>query len=441
MKRQKTTILMVAALTALLLTTPNVWAGCGCDHPTPCPAPVMPPFASPGDTVKLSGDDFSTEDSGNKVSFGSGFSKSVTYKKAKNTEQLVTDTPDDWSSSYTIGPMPIKVENNGSVVAEYSSDDFTYLNDPLVLDEGQGHYLFYDYTLAVDSFGVLYIPLDLTNISEATNFMVYIDDLPLEYTADNVLIYNKDGFNLNLFTLDVEGIEKQWGEWYGVQGMENQNPNGSNAMTYWRHEFHTYKAAHAPGGEYYAPTENEDGYLVHNDGTIHVDHDRLVVAVNGKLRDPNNPDDESAMTSLKPGKVARVNIHILQLQTDDPDVWDNLSAEQEQILVANRMVTTPSTSGFVPYNPSDLNGYDFSFPWEELMALISGMFNQTNDTSALTTGGSLFSGWTFDKTAPTTDDKVSTDSTDTVTDQMIDDKDDDDEEDGYRSYTKWSRRR
>ena len=60
-------------------------------------------------------------------------------------------------------------------------------------------------------------------------------------------------------------------------------------FTYWRHEFYTYDAAHQPGGEYYAQTENEDGYLLHKDGTVHVDHGRLVVAIAGKLRDPRDP--------------------------------------------------------------------------------------------------------------------------------------------------------
>ena len=48
--------------------------------------------------------------------------------------------------------------------------------------------------------------------------MVYVDGLPLDFTTDDLIIFNKDGFNLNLFTLDVDGYEKQWGDWYGASG-------------------------------------------------------------------------------------------------------------------------------------------------------------------------------------------------------------------------------
>ncbi len=329
MERKHLSIVLAVLLGALLPTTPDVWAGCGCDHPVPCPAPVMPGFASPGDRIKLTGEDFMAEDDELEVVFGSGKKKMTVEAVARDDETLFVNVPSSSHSKRLVGPMPIKVKDDSSVIAKYNEDQFTYLDEPLELEEADGHYVFTKHRIAVDTFGVLYIPLDLSKIEAAMNFMVFIEGLPLEFGADDTLIFNKDGFNLNLYSLDVEGYEKQWGDWYGAQGMENSNPENSDLFTYWRHDFSEYHAAHEPGGEYNPMTENEDGYLVHPDGTIHVDHDRLVVAVAGKLRDPSDPDQ---MTDLTPGSVRKVKIHVFQLMTDDPDAWLHLSPEQEKAL-------------------------------------------------------------------------------------------------------------
>ena len=366
MKRQKTTILMVLTLATLLLASPDVWAGCGCDHPTPCPTPVMPGFSSPGDRIKLTGEDFSTEEDGNKVSFGESYMKMTTEAVARTPETLFVNVPDRSYASYMVGPMPIQVKKGYKTVAEYDKDQFTYLEKPLVLEEGQGHYIFSGFRIAVDTFGVIYIPLDVSKILASTHFMVFIEDLPLEFGTEDTLIFNKDGFNLNLFTLDVEGYEKQWGDWYGAQGISNSDPTQSDMFTYWRHDFYAYNAAHQPGGEYYTHTENEDGYLLHDNGSIHVDHDRLVVAIAGKLRDSKDPENLDKMTSLTPGNIRGVKIHVLQLQTEDPNVWEHLSPEQEAVLANNLKVATPYYPGFMDMNSSYYKyfsgDYNFSLP-------------------------------------------------------------------------------
>ena len=39
---------LAAAATAVWIAASPAWAGCGCDHPPPAWAQVMPPFGSPG---------------------------------------------------------------------------------------------------------------------------------------------------------------------------------------------------------------------------------------------------------------------------------------------------------------------------------------------------------------------------------------------------------
>ena len=70
----------------------------------------------------------------------------------------------------------------------------------------------------------------------------------------------------------------------------------SGIVTYWRHEFRTYAAAHAPGGSHELGEEGR-----HPDGTLHVDHEHLVIAVSGLERDKKVPWDLGKAERLAPG--------------------------------------------------------------------------------------------------------------------------------------------
>ncbi len=431
MKTARIITLSIVALALLFLASPAAWAGCGCDHPTPCPTPVMPGFASPGDTVELTGGGFTLDLGGNEIEFKKGKSKEYKAKKRLKTkingdlmkdgdtkleEKVNVGATDEEhlrvavprgshnKEKKLVGPVDIKVKGGkdckekdeehlrvavprgshnkekklvGPVdhkvkggkdckekLAEYK-DQLLFLSRPLTLEEDEGHYIFVDYPIAVDSSGVIYIPLDLSNIQDAMNFAVYIDNVPLDFGSNDVLMYNKDGFNLNLFTLDVDGYEKQWGAWYGAQALQNADPMKSDIVTYWRHDFYEYHAAHEPGGSHYAHTRNEDGHLVHADGTIHVDHDRLVVAVSGILRDVKQPENVDKMKLLEGGRIKNAEIHVLQLKTDDHAAFQHLNQEQEQALSVYK-VGTPYKSTFQTFtNVDDIYDYEFEILEEE----------------------------------------------------------------------------
>ncbi len=394
MKTARIITLSIVALALLFLASPAAWAGCGCDHPTPCPTPVMPGFASPGDTVELTGGGFTLDLGGNEIEFKKGKSKEYKAKKRLKTkinEDLMKDGDTKLEEKVNVGatdeehlrvavprgshnkekklvgPVDHKVKGGKDCkekLAEYK-DQLLFLSRPLTLEEDEGHYIFVDYPIAVDSSGVIYIPLDLSNIQDAMNFAVYIDNVPLDFGSNDVLMYNKDGFNLNLFTLDVDGYEKQWGAWYGAQALQNADPMKSDIVTYWRHDFYEYHAAHEPGGSHYAHTRNEDGHLVHADGTIHVDHDRLVVAVSGILRDVKQPENVDKMKLLEGGRIKNAEIHVLQLKTDDHAAFQHLNQEQEQALSVYK-VGTPYKSTFQTFtNVDDIYDYEFEILEEE----------------------------------------------------------------------------
>lgn len=342
MKLSKITVLVVALLTAVLLVRSSGWAGCGCDHPAPCPAPVLPAFGSPGDLLVLTGSNFSTRGSGNSVIFTSGANSVLVSKRlTSDPTRLKVNVPGDvrWEAS-CIGPMSIEVRTNAGVAASYSSDFFALLARPLPLREAEGHFVFRNYPMAVDATGVLNVPIDISQIAAATNFAVYVKNLPLEFNQDGVIIYNKQGYNLNLFTLAVSGTEKQWGSWYGAKVLKSVSPYDSTILTYWRHNMYEYRAAHAVGGSHYPLKELADGSVLHPDGTAHVDHDQLNVAISGSLRDPVDPTNTRKIQPLRPG-IVWAEIHVMQLLTENPDAFVSPTPLQKRALSQETLVSHP----------------------------------------------------------------------------------------------------
>ena len=72
------------------------------------------------------------------------------------------------------------------------------------------------------------------------------------------------------------------------------------------------EAAHATGGSHEV---SEAGY--HPDGTLHIDHDRLIIAIQGKERDGSNPSDLSLATPLAPG-MRTVKLGWISIRSDNP---------------------------------------------------------------------------------------------------------------------------
>jgi hypothetical protein len=132
-----------------------------------------------------------------------------------------------------------------------------------------------DYRAAVGADGTVYIPVDVAEVSNATRFAGTALGLPLQYEAKNVAMYNGQGYLMQLLdTTSPRLFELKGGDL-----------DRSTTLSYWRHEFSTYKqeelsAKHLPG-------DPADEW--HADGTRHVDHDHIVVALRGTFADGTTP--------------------------------------------------------------------------------------------------------------------------------------------------------
>ena len=188
------------------------------------------------------------------------------------------------------------------------------------------------YKAAVTTDGTIMLALNVSQMRDAMQFAFAFRDLSLAFNHDQVSIFNADGVDLTLFTLNVDTTQHQWGDYYGwtvegdsgipseiYEGLSEDSDDltrTSDLFTYWRHEFHTYAAAHAPGGTHEV---GANGY--HPDMTLHIDHDYLIIAIQGVERDAMNPGDLSLARPLEPG-MREVELGWISLRSDDPiDLW------------------------------------------------------------------------------------------------------------------------
>ena len=284
MRRPNRRLLLGLGFLLAALLPIQAHAGCGCDHPPPAWDVVMPPFGSPGKTIALfaTGGDAFVPGETYEVKFGSPEASAI----ATMDDRLEVTVPD----GVNLGPVEIEVRGPG-VDHKYAKSDFTALPDPRVVPEQAGFFGMKDYRAAIGEDGTLYVPLDLTSVLAAMQFALVMD-MPLRYGHDDVVIYNADGVDLTLFTLTVEDpTERQWGSYYGWEVQQDGGIPGviyegqtdfsgdlelSDVFTYWRHEFFTYAGAHMPGQSHAV-----DAHGRHPDGTLHVDHNNLVIAIHG----------------------------------------------------------------------------------------------------------------------------------------------------------------
>lgn len=311
----------IAAFTLLAWTAP-AQAGCGCDHPPPAFTSVMPPFGSPGKTVHLWQQEGFAFEPG--ASYAVSFGDVDTDVVAAHAERLAVPVP----VGARPGPASIRVQGPG-VDHTYASTQFTVLAPAPLVPSEDGVFAHHGFEAAVSEGGTLLIPFNLSQVSDATQFGMVLALLPLTYAPDDVVFYNADGVDLTLFTLAVDDpTQRQWGSYHGWSVEQDTGIEGevyeskvldsvrlrlfSDLLTYWRHEFHTYRTAHAPGGSHAVDTEG-----FHPDGTLHIDHDHLVLAISGELRDFTRPQDPDRNRPLHPGSHT-VTVYWANVLSDHP---------------------------------------------------------------------------------------------------------------------------
>ena len=303
---RKGSLMMTTVAAMMLLSAVAADAGCGCAKPPPVLQLVRPAFASPGDLVTI----FPPENRSGEYEVRIGerrIKKNAVYKRdladGRYKWQVVFAAP-------PIAPGPRGMEVKGPGPSFFiPSSDFTMMQAPLVLEQGDGETVATCYSAAVTADNVVLIPLDITAITDHMIFNGLGEGYPLLFNAADVMIYNTQGFLMQLLTPQNAGI-------YAID--DPGNPD-SLSLTYDRHEFNTYRAEHSHiGGLGLDPSDR----AWHTDGTFHVDHNRLVLAIKGTVENQGPPPagrtpafDFRVVTALADADGGTTSVRTIQWST------------------------------------------------------------------------------------------------------------------------------
>ena len=256
-------------------------AGCGCDKPPPARAAVRP-FAGHAEQAITLFDDRLVAGRAYDVEFRSGADGSSDW--SRGTAAVRRDLADGTArvqlrvpvGTVGLGPCALAVWSDGARVYGLPDSEFTVVASPVALNDAGEKVVRSGYRAAVGRDGTVYVPLDVSAVDAATTFTGRGVGFPLAFRADSIAIYNEQGFLMQLLDPAKKGLFR----------MTPGNLSSSAELTYWRHEFATYKAQHRHL-DAWAPDEQDRSW--HADGTYHVDHDHLLVAIRGALPNGSTP--------------------------------------------------------------------------------------------------------------------------------------------------------
>ena len=285
MANRTLTLTTLLCVLALLAPAAPAEAGCGCQKPPPPLAAIRPAFASPGDTVRLFAP--AIEENGQ---YQVTFSRPANEVTVSANAVLLRDFADGVYKPQIVvsapnlqeGPTSVTVKRDEAVILEVPASDFTMLQRPIALAETNSEVVATCYRAAVGSDSTVYIPLDISAIDDQMIFSGIANGYRLTYEADDITIYNTQGVLMQLLGPEQASI-------YTIDDQQGASAPGtvsSFRLTYDRHEFITYRENHTTNPNYlHDPSDAE----WHVDGTRHIDHDHLVIAIRGLVSGEDLP--------------------------------------------------------------------------------------------------------------------------------------------------------
>jgi hypothetical protein len=272
----------LASLSSVLVAS-EARAGCGCDKPPPLPAQVRPQVTYPGTRVVLFSPAFRAGES-YQVTFRSMAGATATVGGTVVTRRDLADGARKAQlpvvlPALPLGPASITVTapSRSTPVLTVPDRDFTVAGLPVAIPDAYGSWSYPDQKAAVDRDGVVYLTLDLTDLTQPLLFDAQAHGLPLRFEAEDVVFTNVQGFLMQRL-VEPDGESP-------IPGM-SVSPSGSagasDTLRYSRHEFRTYFLDHDERLPH-AVDASDDGW--HANGTRHIDHDHLVIAIVGHMPD------------------------------------------------------------------------------------------------------------------------------------------------------------
>jgi hypothetical protein len=285
-----TACLVVLQALAMLGFQRPAEAGCGCEKPPPPQAQVRPSVTYAGAPVVLYCPALQVGQSYT-VTFTSG----ITGASAKATTKAVSrrDLADGQPKpqlvlalpSLPLGPAAIAVRNSAGVsVLSIADSAFTVAPQPVAVPTSYGAWKYPQSRAAVGRDGVVYLALDLSGIKAPMTLDAWTAGYALRYTAADVVFRNTQGFLMQLLVDAKSGQAEPMPGMFVVPAKDAKA--NSDTLRYSRHEFTTYFIQHA---EHEPHDLDKSDRNWHADGTPHIDHDHLILAIVGRMNDGSLP--------------------------------------------------------------------------------------------------------------------------------------------------------
>src|SRR5262249_36470690 len=154
----------------------------------------------------------------------------------------------------------------------------------IVMSEGMTNVEF-PYATGLSRDGHVFFSFDMSNVRNPVLVDARFTELVLPLYAQRITGWNVQGFNVG--TLAGVPDDPKFGcALLDASGNDVSVLGNGSRLSYWRHEFFTWAAAHEPGGAKVLVDDPIDHDYWHQDGTPHFDHDHIVVAVDVSALDP-----------------------------------------------------------------------------------------------------------------------------------------------------------
>jgi hypothetical protein len=259
-------------------------AGCGCNKLPPAAAEVRPQATYAGTEVSLFHPGLQVGQIYT-VTFTSG----ITGESATAQAQAVTrrDLADGQYKPQVVVSLPklplgptslsLSLAGQSDALMFISDDHFTVAPQPLVISQEVGEYHLPSRQAAVSRAGVVYLSLDVSNVTLPRTFKAQAQGYPLRFTHEDVMFYNVQGFVMQQLDDSIPGL-------FSLQTANSTTD--SNTLHYSRHEFNTFFLQHEERQPHEVDAEDPNWHL---DNSPHIDHDHLLAAIAGYLNNGSVP--------------------------------------------------------------------------------------------------------------------------------------------------------
>lgn len=260
-------------------------AGCGCEKAPPLPAAIRPNASYAGTEITVfhaslqSGKNyqvvFTSSQTGQRSTVNATAQTRRDLADGQYKAQLNVPLP-----SLPLGPTSITIHTSadGGVVTVLDDSAFTVVSTPVTVPAQPGDYRFQNFRAAVGRDGTVYLSLDMSQVQLPLVVHAQTKGYPLRFGPKDAVFYNIQGFLMQTLTKGIPGL-------FTIQAAANSAD--SDTLRYSRHEFASYFMQHKERKTHQLDPADVNW---HTDGTPHIDHDHLVLALAAQLSNGGFPN-------------------------------------------------------------------------------------------------------------------------------------------------------